>query len=217
MPYADADKKREYQRNWVKNKKNKTYPFSVESAFGTITHEQLTSCSYDKLSKYDDCVKEGKQLVRGLKLDRVRLSALAVQACRIKHGGNSKDYATTPTLKRYAKAIGVPYRTLHRWVSAYNFLLIRVEPGMVLSFSAAQKVLKYKKLPGQELIDPMESYKKLVEHNPVEMAKYEVTRYLGASITQLENIKPSHVNEAAREKIHGLIVEIASYEKEWRK
>jgi len=63
-------------------------------------------------------VEQGQKIVESMGQDRLKVAELAIAACDIAHGGGNhwKKFEGVYTLNRFAKEIGVSYKTLHNWV-----------------------------------------------------------------------------------------------------
>lgn len=68
--------------------------------------------------KWQFYVDQGQQLIDKMGEDRLKVAELAIAACDIHHGGGAhwNNFEGVYTLTRYAKEVGISYKTLHGWV-----------------------------------------------------------------------------------------------------
>lgn len=80
--------------------------------------EPIFDASAEAELKWQSYVTRGQDIVSRIAKDRLLLAELAVEACEITHGGGShwSGFKGVYTLTRFAKEIGINYKTLHNWV-----------------------------------------------------------------------------------------------------
>jgi len=64
--------------------------------------------------KWRDCTKEAKQLVESREQAKIKIVELAERCCLVFPGGNGSN-PEEYSLPKFAKDIGMHYRTLHEW------------------------------------------------------------------------------------------------------
>lgn len=72
---------------------------------------------------YDDYVKLGKEIVDQVKDKQIKICALAMKVCTIRHGGRSSGYYT---MTDYAKDIGLNNKTLNQWMLIYRNVVMKL-------------------------------------------------------------------------------------------
>ena len=71
-------------------------------------------------------VNEAKKYIQQIQQYQIKIAHVALKACDIRHGGNHKDYQKIITMKRFAREIGISYKSLTEYVritrNVYNKL-----------------------------------------------------------------------------------------------
>lgn len=198
MAFADPEKQREYQRNWI-NKKNKERRSVENRSDGTInlskgfvTWEELNKDNFDNLNTWNECVKSAKGYIHGRRLNRLSIAAIAMRACTIKQGGSrKKGVVPTQTLVAFAKEINVHKKTLSDWV--------RIRRNIVNNLPDSIKQIDYtaaKQASDEFNKSPDKSAKELYE-------KYATTdkgKRSAMWITHMLHSAATHINNFGKEK-----------------
>lgn len=115
--------------------------------------EQLPE--YDERRKriWDECVNLAKTAVRDYKAARIIVADLAIKACHIQKGGRPRHEFYT--VKKFAKAIGLPYTTVSNWVTVRQ-MINGLEDEKVREFALENFALvnKYVPVRDKDKIEP---------------------------------------------------------------
>ena len=179
MPYANPEQQREYQRNWVKLKKEKQH--SSPMVKNIIYWDDLQDIKkIREIKDFQTCIKEAKRHLFSRKVNRIAVAELAIQACVIKWGGdrrtkNYRDGKNGTTLKGFAKEIEISHKTLFGWIDVKTKIIdkLKKESGPV-DWTAAQSALKHcSNKSGKNPIEFYDKYKNNSSYrNAANVAKY---------------------------------------------
>lgn len=190
--YALREKQREYQREWLRAKKERLFKEdpSTGSEFrvlrsGVVTWEELQDGFYLKVNSYAECVSKAKDRLETKRSDRLAIAALAMRACEIRHGGDRRTQkykeSQDRTLKKFASDIQVNLKTLHSWVRAREFIMEYVPKDSPIDFTAAiiasQGGVFKKNNPNES---PLDLYQRLLRQDGPARDAYNAIRALGA-------------------------------------
>ena len=184
MSYKDKDKQREYQRLWAQTKKKgenfqsqgrrdvfirrEDGSFNLKRA--SVTWEELSQVQIEKLDSFDKCVKEGKKLVFGRRINRIAIASIAMRAVKIRVGGDrrSSEYQKSLDSKRtvasFSKELGISNRTLDTWIKIKTVIIDKLPKEIEeINWTAADKALDVWRKEGG---DPQTIYQKFANEDP---------------------------------------------------
>ncbi|MBK9392046.1 MAG: hypothetical protein IPN68_18355 [Bacteroidetes bacterium] len=100
----------------------------------------------DSISVWNSYVARARSLVKSMAKDRLEIGRIASEACEIVKGGGGhwSDFEGVNTLKKFAKDVGIHYKTLHRYVSIHKNIVLKVpdEKFEDLEFSVLNKICR---------------------------------------------------------------------------
>lgn len=211
MSYALPEKQREYQRLWARKKKlRQNEEVKIENKDGStflgrnvVTWDELHSemRAAAKLKSWGECVKKSKDYIRGTRVDRFAVAALAVRACDIKAGGDRRskkwEKKDWKCLHDFSKDIGVAYKTLQGWTRAYK-IATTLKSNKPIDYTTARNVahMSYK----NPEIDVQAEYDKLVGLSTKHKQAKRVVKYLGTAAGYLTTYGTSGFDLADMEK-----------------
>lgn len=192
MPYADAEKQREFQRKWIAEKTVRLRALTDAARpdhhrgirDGTTTWERVEA-EMEGVKTWDQCVAAAQKLAPG-RSDRYGVAALALEACRIKWGGDRRTdnwklaFDSKKTLTQFAVEAGVNKKTLWSWVQIYGFLKDYLPKDEPIDFTAASMCVRDGELT-------VEHYRKLIKRHSPERDAYNVLKMLSGTQYVLEH------------------------------
>lgn len=146
-------------------------------------------------SKWEYYIETAKRLLSETELNRMAIAEIAIRSCHISWGGDVKserfkEYDKAHTLKRFAKAVGLNYHTLSRWVRTKTKVFDHLTQTEQRHFkysqaeNAADKLRKY--ADGKE--DPAiarELYHKFEKTDPKRARAERIMSYLKQATFQI--------------------------------
>lgn len=207
-PYADTIRQREYQRNWARRTsiyKRKDGELKISAS--VVTWEMLQDINhFDELTKYEQCTELSKKYITGNRTNRLAVAALAIQACKIKQGGDVKskkfiEGVYGKTLRQFSVDIKMHYKTLHGWVAAKTLVIDRLPKSeQMIDWTAADNAVRRGKRDPKEII---ENYFKFKDGNYRTSAN--VIRYLSHVLGSLEKMGTTGMSHEQKIQLKELI------------
>lgn len=145
MSYSSIEKQREYQRVWARNK-NKDGTRNIRT--GLITSTDLKKLDqFEEVNTWNGCVRSAKLYVEEKKLNRLIIATLAIQSCKIRHGGDFRTEAFKSgsygkTLHTFAIEIGIHPKTLSEWIRIKRFIVDHLNASDGLDSAAAYLAMR---------------------------------------------------------------------------
>lgn len=95
----------------------------------------------DKEIKFNENVKEAKELYNARNKNQMKVAKLALEVCEIVHGGKANSMGLF-TLSRFAKESGVGAKSLSHWISVYKLVYEKADKELIhtCSFTVLQDV-----------------------------------------------------------------------------
>lgn len=217
MAYKDKDRQREYQRSWAASKARLTEKPKIQN-YGIIYYKDLTEIAKIKeIASYGECIKEAKRYISARHINRLAIAELALQSCRIEHGGDRRSSKfkngiateSATTLKRFAKDIDITYTTLQRWVRIVETIIKPIQQKNKkenIDWSVCE--LAYSKT-SRTLGTPEARYEKLKNDNTGLRGNQTALRYFNSGCFHFLKYGIKSLETAEREKFLGKIQEMA--------
>lgn len=218
MPYADIDRKREYQRNWLKEKKTVTQGLKNKDGGryivrNIVTWEELqdTKAFIAKVKSYDECVEEAKKCFYRNNVDRLTVGGLAAQSVVIKLGGdrrteNWKD-RQWKTIKDFSKEVGVSYKTLQGWVRAY---IVSTQLKGVENICYNDARLAAFKMYRNENLTAQEAYESFALRTSAQKRASKVVQYLVSSSNYVGKYGTKHFTKEQLVRVKACVKALSS-------
>lgn len=145
MPYANIERQREYQRRWAANKKLQNKNGTINVSGNLVTWEQLQESTIElkEVRDWAGAVKKAKQFIAFRNVNRIAVARLAMTACIIKHGGNTRTFDARKlnlSIKAFSDDIGMHYKTLHNWISVTRVIESIPKTEEAISWTIANQV-----------------------------------------------------------------------------
>jgi hypothetical protein len=158
----------------------------------------------DKMTLWLRCVDEAKQEVSKLHAARARIVDLALRCCDIQWGGGAhwSGHEGVYTARRFAKEIGVNYKTLMNWLTARRVVADNLPPGewKEEDFRFAQRAIKRlgAAAPRQKVLDEFRRQRDGAK------TKYKLGSIVQWARSHRNFIKASNVAELPRDDLLAL-------------
>ncbi len=135
---------------------------AINDAPAVVTFESIVNANEleqqaEMEARWVRYIEEARPWVKKLCSDRLEVAKIAIRACRIKQGGGAhwSKFEGVYTLKRFAEEVGVNYKTLSGWVSAYRNVISKLPEGVYVdgSFETIRRIRDKvtKKTPAAEV------------------------------------------------------------------
>jgi len=150
MPFAEKERQREYQRDWVSKRKrlnqygsNTIYKLGNFDLRRESVNLKSAKANIGSLKTWAACVNHAHKILTMRKVNRLQLAEIAVRGCIIKHGGKLTNGLENLTLKSFAIDCGIHPKTLHEWVRVKRTIVDKLpKKTKEVNWTAAQVALK---------------------------------------------------------------------------
>ena len=173
----------------------------------TPTEEEVVQSKQQE--KWDAAVKRARNLVTSIASQRTEIVELAISVCDIVHGGGRhwRNFEHTYTLLKFAKDIGMKYKTLHGWVQTYKLLKEHL-PNEPIDWSAGKRTLD--RTRGMDTEEVKKEYEFQLKRNGTPFRVFQIIRNVRWALNvfglqDLSNVPRKDIEEL-RDNLNMLLV-----------
>lgn len=195
MPYKDKLRQREAQREFARRKaaKAKALRPAITLAEGEKNWRPLLpKPELAKLTTFKACaIAASKFIVKG-KTNCMAVAAIALRVCEIEQGGPMRgvNRKNLLTIKKFAHAIGVNYKTLYGWIEAQRFAAKHLpDETKHIAYTAIRDTIYYARRTGQ---NPEELYKRFATKSDPKRGAFQLIKRIryGLKFLKMHGLEP---------------------------